>query len=48
MCEPEIRGKAGTGSVLSLDAIGRQESFLLGPDSFFKFDPKRHTNASHG
>jgi hypothetical protein len=44
-CEPsDVRGKAGTGSVLSLDAIGRQEAFLLGPDSFFKFDPKRHTN----
>lgn len=44
-CEPvDIRGKAGTGSVLSLDAVGRQEAFLLGPDSFFKFDPKRHTN----
>jgi hypothetical protein len=44
-CEPtDVRGKAGTGSVLSLDAIGRQEGFLLGKDSFFKFEPKRHSN----
>jgi hypothetical protein len=45
LCEPsDVRGKAGTGSVLSLDAIGRQEAFLLGSDSYFKFEPKRHTN----
>lgn len=44
-CEPlDVRGKAGTGSVLSLDAMGRQEAFLLGKDSHFRFDPKRHTN----
>jgi hypothetical protein len=45
LCEPtDVRGKAGTGSVLSLDAIGRQEGFLLGKDSFFKFEPKKHSN----
>jgi hypothetical protein len=47
LCEPtDVRGKAGTGSVLSLDAIGRQEAFLLGKDSYFLNNLKRHTNFS--
>jgi len=45
MCEPsDVRGKASVGSVMSLDAIGRQEAYLLGNDSLFENTPKRHTN----
>ena len=48
--EADTRGKAGTGSVLSLDAIGRQEIFLLGKDSLFSTNgvekKRRHTNFS--
>jgi hypothetical protein len=45
MCEPsDIRGKASVGSVMSLDAIGRQEAYLLGKESLFEYTPKRHTN----
>jgi hypothetical protein len=40
----DIRGQAGTGSVLSLDAIGKQDQFLLGDNSFFNYNSKRHTN----
>lgn len=39
------RGTAGTGAVLSLDAIGKQDTFLLGDDK--RFTPpsiKQHTN----
>jgi hypothetical protein len=46
-CDPtDVRGKAGIGSVTSLDAIGRQEDFLLGNASFFEYAQKRHTNFS--
>jgi hypothetical protein len=46
-CEPtDVRGRAGTGSVLSLDAIGAQETFLIGQDSQFNYKQKRHTNFS--
>jgi hypothetical protein len=46
-CEPtDVRGRAGTGSVLSLDAIGAQETFLIGQDSRFNYKQKRHTNFS--
>jgi len=39
------RGTAGTGAVLSLDAIGKQDTFLLGDDKRFKPLPiKQHTN----
>jgi len=47
--DADTRGKAGTGSVLSLDAIGRQEIFLLGKDSLFMTESdekRRHTNFS--
>lgn len=40
------RGKAGTGAVLSLDAIGKQDDYLLGKESFFKYRPREHTNFS--
>jgi len=40
----DIRGQAGTGSVLSLDAIGKQDNFLLGDSSFFNYTQKRHTD----
>ena len=40
----DIRGQAGTGSVLSLDAIGKQDNFLLGDNSFFNYKQKRHTD----
>jgi len=43
-CPPDIRGRAGTGSVLSLDAIGKQDQVLLGDYSFFRYSQKRHTN----
>jgi hypothetical protein len=45
LCKPEnILGKAGTGAVLSLDAIGLQDTHLTGTDdSFFQFKNKRHT-----
>ena len=37
-------GKAGTGAVLSLDAVGMQDTYLTGTDdSFFQFKSKRHT-----
>jgi hypothetical protein len=46
-CEPtDVRGRAGTGSVLSLDAIGAQETFLIGQESQFNYKQKRHTNFS--
>ena len=39
------RGTAGTGAVLSLDAIGKQDTFLLGKDKKFTPPPiKQHTN----
>lgn len=46
MCETSdsIRGKTGTGSVLSLDAVGRQELFLNGTDQIFNGSFKRHSN----
>ena len=40
----DIRGTQGTGSVLSLSAIGKQECFLLGTDQIFRKTTKRHTN----
>ncbi len=45
ICPPgDILGKAGTGAVLSLSAIGQQDLFLTGKESsFFKFETKRHT-----
>jgi len=45
-CKPEdILGKAGTGAVLSLDAIGLQDTFLLSNtgNSFFQFQSTEHT-----
>ncbi len=42
----DVRGKQGTGSVLSLDAIGAQDRYLLGDTQFFSKDVKRHTNFS--
>ena len=39
------RGKAGTGAVLALSAIGKQDTFLTGTeDTFFKKNFKKHTN----
>jgi len=32
------------GSVLSLDAIGKQDTYLLGNSSFFDYNVKRHSN----
>ena len=47
MCDvDDIRGKAGTGSVLSLDAVGKQELFLNGTDSVFQVSSGRHSNFS--
>jgi hypothetical protein len=47
LCNPtDVRGKAGTGSVLSLDAVGRQEAFLNGTSSYFDYKSKRHSNFS--
>ena len=42
----DIRGKQGTGSILSLDAIGKQEKFILGSEQIFKSNIKKHTNFS--
>lgn len=36
---------AGTGAILTLDAIGKQDTFLIGEDtSYWKYKPKQHTN----
>ena len=54
-CNPSILGKAGTGAVLSLDAIGLQDTFLISnptsntdtsniSSSFFQFTNIQHTN----
>jgi hypothetical protein len=45
-CKPDgIVGKAGTGAMLSLDAIGLQDTFLTSNtgNSFFQFQSTRHT-----
>jgi hypothetical protein len=45
-CKPEgIVGKAGTGAMLSLDAIGLQDTFLTSNtgNSFFQFTGTKHT-----
>jgi len=46
MTDSDLRGTQGTGSVLSLSAIGKQECFLLGTDQIFRKTTKRHTNFS--
>ena len=49
MCDvdvDDVRGKAGTGSVLSLDAVGKQELFLNGEETFFGVSSGRHSNFS--
>jgi len=36
-----------TGSIVSLNAIGKQDTYLLEDDpihSFFKYEPKKHAN----
>ena len=40
-----ILGKAGTGAVLSLDAVGMQDTFLVDRDgpSFYQFKNQKHT-----
>lgn len=54
-CNPSILGKAGTGAVLSLDAIGLQDTYLISnptsntytsniSSSFFQFTNIKHTN----
>lgn len=35
---------AGSAAVLSLNAVGRQDTFFDGEDSFFKFNQLRHSN----
>jgi len=48
-CKPEgIVGKAGTGAMLSLDAIGLQDTFLTSNtgNSYFQFQSTRHTQFS--
>jgi hypothetical protein len=45
-CKPEdILGKAGTGAVLSLDAVGLQDGYLTSNtgNSFFQFTNTKHT-----
>jgi hypothetical protein len=44
-CNPSILGKAGTGAVLSLDAIGLQDTFLTSNtgNSYFQFQMTKHT-----
>ena len=42
----DVRGAQGTGSVLSLNAMGRQESYLLGSFQNFYKRTLRHTNFS--
>ena len=42
----DVRGRQGTGSVLSLGAVGRQDCFLDGSDQAFRKTTKRHTNFS--
>lgn len=47
MCDEDIRGRAGTGSVLSLSAIGRQDTFLTSNDmqeSFFNYENIQHSD----
>jgi len=39
----DIRGQAGIGSVLSLDAIGKQDQFLLGDYSFLNYATRQHS-----
>ena len=46
-CKPEdILGKAGTGAVLSLDAVGMQDTYLTSNtgNSFFQFTNTKHTH----
>jgi hypothetical protein len=45
-CNPSILGKAGTGAVLSLDAIGLQDTYLTSNtgNSYFQFTNIQHTN----
>ena len=44
--QPSIVGKAGTGAVLSLDAIGLQDTYLTDKEgeTLFQFKPVRHTH----
>lgn len=36
---------AGTSAILTLDAIGKQDTFLIGEDmSYWEYKPKQHTN----
>ena len=42
----DVRGRQGTGSVLSLGAIGQQECHLLGTNQLFRKNTKQHTNFS--
>ena len=49
LCEAtqSIIGKAGTGAVIALDAIGQQDTYLTGnvfTDSFFHFNSVKHSN----
>ena len=55
VCNPTILGRAGTGAVLSLDAIGLQDTYLISnptsntdtsniSSSFFQFKNIQHTN----
>jgi hypothetical protein len=53
--QPGILGKAGTGAILSLDAIGAQDTFLISnsnlssnnvTESFFQFKNLQHTQFS--
>ena len=45
LCKADgLVGKAGTGAVLSLDAIGMQDTYLTGNTAtFFQFNPIKHT-----
>ena len=51
VCNPSILGRAGTGAVLSLDAIGLQDTYLISnptstsniSSSFFQFKNIQHT-----
>ena len=44
MTDETIIGKAGTGAMLALDAVGKQDTYLTGRDeSFYRFKNIKHT-----
>ena len=44
LCDTSIRGKASTGALISLAAVGKQDTFLSGPDKIFDWKTRQHTD----